>query len=103
MKTLWLISVIIQLMIFSAIGATAGMCGTRDAFVKALANKYHEAPASAAMSRQMDGSIIVVEVLKSKNGETWSILVTNPEGKTCIIGAGQNWVDVVPEPEGMKR
>ena len=102
MKTLWYISVIIQLMIFFAIGATAGMCGTRDAFVKALANKYHEIPTSAAMSRQMDGSIIVLEVLKSKNGETWTILVTTPDKKTCIIAAGQNWADVVPEPAGMK-
>ena len=102
MRTLWLISVILQLMIFSAIGATAGMCGTRDVFIKALANKYHESPASAAMSRQMDGSIIILEVLKSKNGETWTILVTTPDKKTCIFAAGQNWADVVPEPAGLK-
>ena len=102
MKTLWYISVIIQLMIFSAIGATAGMCGTRDAFVKALANKYHEAPIGAGMVMQIEGKTTVVELFKSKNGETWSLLVTSPDGKTCIIAVGQNWADVKPEPAGMK-
>ena len=102
MRTLWIFSVIIQLMLFSAIGATAGMCGTRDAFVKALANKYHETPIARGISRRVDGQISVVELFKSKNGETWTFLVTTPEGKTCIFGAGENWTDVEPEPAGMK-
>ena len=102
MKTLWHISFFIQLMIFSAFWATASMCAPRDSFVKALSDKYHEEPIARAMTKRIDGQINVVEVFRSKKGETWSILVTTAEGKTCIFGAGENWTDVEPEPAGMK-
>ena len=102
MKTLWIIGNIFALLIFSAIGATASMCAPRESFVKALSDKYHEEPIARAMTKRIDGQINVVEVFKSKNGETWTFLVTTAEGKTCIFGAGENWTDVEPEPAGMK-
>ena len=101
MKTLWLISVFIQLMIFSAIGATAGLCASpipHEQMVKALSDKYNETRTGIGLS----GQVIIVETFKTKNGSTWTIIATTPDRNSCIIAAGQGWSDVEPEPAGMK-
>ena len=102
MRTLYILINICILIVISAATATAGMCGTRTDFIKALKGKYHEAPFAVAMAKRTDGKINVVEFLKSKQGETWTILVTTAEGKTCVLYFGDNWADVVPEPAGLK-
>ena len=33
----------------------------------------------------------VIEVLSSKTGESWTIIITMPDGNTCLIAAGENW------------
>ena len=42
------------------------------------------------------GQTSLVEVFTSKAG-SWTILVTQPKGATCIIGAGQSWEDIPEE------
>lgn len=68
------------------------MCGKRADFVKALAQKYQETPRSIGIA----GQVNLVEIFVSKAG-TWTILYTDPYGKTCIIAAGNSWEDL---PEG---
>ena len=33
----------------------------------------------------------LVEVLAAHDGATWSIIVTTPEGVTCLVAAGEGW------------
>ena len=33
----------------------------------------------------------VVEVLSSKTGSSWTIIITMPNGPTCMVAAGENW------------
>lgn len=68
-----------------------GLCGKRGDFVKALTDKYQESGKALGIT----GQVNLVEVFASKAG-TWTILVTTPEGRTCIIAAGNSWEDLPP-------
>ena len=69
----------------------AGLCGKRVDFIKALTDKYAETGKALGIA----GQVNLVEVFASKAG-TWTILVTTPEGKSCIIAAGNSWEDLPP-------
>jgi hypothetical protein len=69
-----------------------GMCGPRADFIEALKSKYSETGKALAIA----GQVNLVEVFTSKAG-TWTILVTTPEGKSCIIAAGSSWEDLPPK------
>jgi hypothetical protein len=67
-------------------------CSARTDVVTKLASKYHEQheqPSSAALTN--DGQLL--EVLKSKDGTTWSIIITTPKGVSCLVAAGGSWQD----------
>lgn len=62
------------------------VCGERAALLKQLNGKYKEAPISMGLAA--NGS--VVEVTRSDQG-TWTLLLTNPAGLTCLMAAGEHW------------
>jgi hypothetical protein len=76
---------------FSIPAQAVGMCGSRGDFIKALADKYQETGKALGIA----GQVNLVEIFASKAG-TWTILVTTPEGKSCIIAAGSSWEDLPP-------
>jgi len=73
----------------SATSAAAPICGARDDMLTKLASDYREEPASVALTS--DGQLL--EVLKSDSLMTWSILITNPNGVTCLVATGEGWQD----------
>ena len=75
--------------------SAAGFCGPREGFVKALKDKYQESSEGMGFS----GEANVVEVFSSKTG-TWTIIVTTPNGTSCIIAAGQGWKKLKQTIEG---
>ena len=62
------------------------LCGERQNFISHLGKSHSEA--TTAMGLTSSGKII--EVLTSEKG-TWTIIVTNPDGKSCLIAAGEDW------------
>ena len=62
------------------------VCGDRAQLIGALSGDYNEQPAYEALT--MDGQLM--EVLTSENG-TWTVLLTTPSGRTCVIAAGTSW------------
>ena len=66
-------------------------CGNRSAIIKTLALKYKEAVKFLAIA----GETNLVEIFISKKG-TWTIIVTTPQGKTCIVAAGDSWEELPP-------
>ena len=64
----------------------AASCGPHKAMVEVLSAKYSEAP--HAMGTVHDDKL--VELFVSAKG-SWTILVTRPNGSSCIIAAGQDW------------
>jgi hypothetical protein len=62
-------------------------CAPRQELLKQLSQRYHEAPVALGLSN--DGSLI--EVLTSEDGSTWTIMVSQPNGASCLIAAGEAW------------
>ena len=64
-------------------------CGERELFADRLAQKYDEHPVSIGLAT--NGSVI--EVFVSGDG-SFTILVTSPDGRTCLVAAGEGWQPV---------
>ncbi len=62
-------------------------CDQRDKIAEWLAVKYKEAPIAAGVSS--NGRLI--EVLSTYDGDTWTVIVTSPDGTSCLIASGQGW------------
>jgi hypothetical protein len=78
-------------MAFTSPAQAASVCGNREDFVKALADKFKEQGKALAIAGQAN----LLEIYTSQAG-TWTILMTSPAGKTCIIAAGNSWEDIPP-------
>ena len=86
---------------FAAIGAMAMMatpasaqmaCGERDKIIGELTETWDENRTAIGLSN----TGAVIEVFSSPNG-TWTMLLTRPDGPTCLIGAGDHWEDLMVE------
>ncbi len=74
----------------AALGGPAGaqmVCGERKSVVAQLEEKYGETRRSIGVQ---DGRGII-EVYASDKTGTWTILVTNTDGKTCLMAAGEGF------------
>lgn len=66
-------------------------CGSRNTVLDYLSVKYSEKPVTMGVAA--NGSLI--EVLSSRKGATFTIIVTVPDGKTCMVAAGEGWEDLL--------
>lgn len=67
--------------------AQGASCADRTLIVERLSNKYGETRQSAGLN-QNNG---MVEVFASNETGTWTILITMPNGKSCLMAAGKAW------------
>ena len=70
----------------SAYGQTP-QCGPRDAVSAHLAERYGETRRSTGLAQNT-----VVEVYASSETGSWTIAITTPDGRMCLVAAGQNYV-----------
>ena len=68
----------------------APQCDERGSVLKLLAEKYKESPVAIGVTN--NGGL--VEVLSTGNGGTWSIIMTTPQGMSCLVAAGEGWKSV---------
>jgi hypothetical protein len=73
-------------------------CAKRNDVLKHLSAKYTEAPVALGLAN--NGGVI--EVLSSKTGSSWTIIITMPEGPTCMVAAGENW-EKIPHVAGASK
>ncbi len=76
--------------------AGATICGARDQIIGAVTGRFGETPRSWGMG---PGNRII-EVFASEETGTWTITITAPDGRTCLVAAGQYWEDLAPIPAG---
>ncbi len=77
----------VAVFLVSSVAMAQVPCGQRDKVVERLAVKYKEAPIATGVSS--NGSLI--EVLSTHDGDTWTLIVSSPDGNSCLIGSGQGW------------
>lgn len=68
------------------------VCAPREALLTSLSREYSEAPQAVGLAN--NGS--VVELLSTRDGKTWTLLMTQPDGTSCVIAAGEAW-DLLPQ------
>lgn len=72
------------------------VCGKRSDMVAQLEARYGERRVAFALT----SGGWVLEIFATKNGRTWTMLTTNPLGKTCLKGAGEGWQLDRVKPQG---
>ncbi len=70
--------------------AAQAVCSERAKFVDQLSGNYSEN--TVALGLVNNGSVL--EILASKEG-SWTILVTKPNGISCVVATGEAW-EAVP-------
>ena len=69
--------------------AEPGACTSRGEVVAKLAQRFGETLRSVGLQKK-DG---LVEIYASEKTGTWTILVTRPDGMSCLLAAGELWED----------
>lgn len=64
-------------------------CSSRDDVLAQLLTKFKEVPTNDGVAN--NGGLL--EVLRTADGATWTIIVTMPNGVSCLVAAGEDWRD----------
>ncbi len=73
-----------------------GLCGARSEILEQLEKRYGETIAASAVVN--NGYLL--EVIVSPETKTWTILVTQPMGLTCLMSSGDGWQNYPLAPGG---
>ena len=90
MRPFWFVTAVVAIVAVFLLPRPAvalGPCETRDNLISALAERYQEIPVALGVTNA--GSL--VEVLQSAADETWTIIVTSPQGISCLVFSGDGW------------
>ncbi len=68
---------------------TRTSCGPRAEFVERLAARFGETRRGIGLGSQNG----IVEIFASDDSGSWTVTVTLPDGRTCIVASGQAWED----------
>lgn len=75
--------------------AEQATCGDREELTSKLTRKFGEMQQGTGLVSQNR----VLELWRSGDG-SWTVLMTRPDGKTCILAAGSFWRDFDPGQPG---
>jgi len=67
--------------------AQGAVCDKRKDVMSHLARKYSELPVALGVAN--NGGL--VELLTTEKGTTWTLIITLPNGLTCLLAAGESW------------
>lgn len=81
--------------------SAAPNCGLRDAVVRQLETKYSERLMAGGLQNLSDTRAIM-EIWASPESGTFTVLLTNPNGVSCIVAVGSDFFTVTqtPVPKG---
>ena len=78
--------------------ALAMNCAARDMVVERLESMYSEALTAGGLQSSRTATAMV-EVWTSPESGTFTVIVTNPQGVSCVVAAGTDWFQSVPETQ----
>lgn len=71
----------------SAAQPAQAVCAPRESLLSSLDRQYAEAPRELGLA----DNGMVIELITSRDGRTWTLLVTRPDGTSCVVAAGEAW------------
>ena len=75
--------------------AVAPNCALRDTVVQRLTSNYSESLTAGGLQGSQTMTTML-EVWASQENGTFTVIITNPQGVSCIVAAGTDWF--VSEP-----
>ncbi|MDT0681224.1 hypothetical protein RM543_00895 [Roseicyclus sp. F158] len=72
-------------------------CADRSTVIERLEGSYDESFSGGGLQ----SSEKILEVWHSEIGGTWTVLLTDAEGISCVIAAGTHWRDGLVEKAGI--
>ena len=78
------------LAIFATTAQAASQCNERDNVLKLLSSKYSESPVAVGVTNN-GGLVEVLKTAPEAKSDTWTIIITSPQGVSCLIAAGEGW------------
>jgi hypothetical protein len=91
-----LVTAVMTAWLFAGGAAAQSACAPRAAILERLAARYGEVPIAAGVTDRA----LLIEVLASGDGGSWTIIATSPAGASCLIAAGEGWRAVAAKPRG---
>jgi hypothetical protein len=79
-----------------AAGAQEASCSSHGEITKQLEQRYAEAPVSLGLS----SSGRLVQVFSTEDGATWTMVLTRPDGLSCVVASGKYWQTATPRKLG---
>lgn len=76
--------------------ALAASCAERSEVIERLSDKYAENFTAGGLRSDRKGSTLV-EVWSSQETGTFTLLVTYPNGVSCVLVAGTDFFEALPE------
>lgn len=61
-------------------------CFPRADILASLTNHFHETQVAVGLATSG-----IVEVFTTIDGSSWTIVISRPDGISCVVGAGQQW------------
>lgn len=87
MRSFLIFAVIGTVLFMSTVALAEPPCNARKIILAELAGKYREAPIAIGVTSA--GALI--EVLTTSDGNTWTILLSTPDGISCLLFSGDGW------------
>ena len=87
---------ILVLLLAPSLAVAQSACLPHGKMVDLLDGRYSEQRVSVGL--ETGGRLI--EVFATADGGTWTMVMTTPNGVTCVIAAGLEWQDVEPKGNG---
>lgn len=66
-----------------------GSCGDRDAVIASLSETFLERHIASGFQSELG----LMEIWASDLDDTWTILLTRPDGQTCVMAHGTHWLE----------
>ena len=89
--------VVATLLLVPVSAAAQTMCGERSTVIASLEKTYSEVPVSMGLAS--NGAVI--EIIASESG-SFTIILTRPNGLSCVMAAGESWEDLPKRLAGSK-
>lgn len=88
------------LMLGAWIGTTPAaaqtVCMNRAEVLEQLSSNYAETPIALGLDKGGD----VFEIFSSGDGATWTMVLTRPDGATCLVASGEAWQAIPAKVRG---
>lgn len=90
---------IILLVLWSA-PAVGAACFPREAVLAHLLGRYQEELLGAGT---VDNDGTRLEILRTSDGSTWTVIISHPNGFSCIIASGEDWRPAAPPGQRINK